>query len=1363
MSLLLALAGCNGGGNGGGGGSNEVSVAVSPIAAVVQLNQTVQMAAAVMNAPSLMIAASNGAVRTSNVVTITTTAAHGFAVGQFVTIQGVTDSSFLGTFAIASVPSPTTFTYAQNGSDASSGGGTIPQNNVRWQVNGTEGGSAATGTITPTGLYTAPSSLPPSTQATIATNGAVRDANTVTITTTAAHSFVVGQVISILGVTDPPPITATITASGAVRAGNNVTITTTAAHNFVVGQIVTISGVTDAGFNGAFAISSVPSTTTFRYFQSAADASSGGGTASAPVTTLNGTFLVATVPSSTTFTYSQTGSNVTSGGGIANSSAVKITAVSAADTSKTADASIGLDSGITLSLAPTSATLATNEFVQFTATASGGVPTTVNWSVNDVAGGNTTVGMIDASGLYTAPAAVPTPAVVTIKAQAAADPTKTVTATASIFSATQVLTLDTVWPTVVAQGSVFQDFYLTGTNFLSTTVVRFNGVAVPATAVTTVSSTLLRVRIPGSTLSAAGASPLDLTTQGGASATPAVNITVTAQRPALVGPSPDSLPAGVANTTFNFNGGYYSTSTAAEFDNAQPLGPTQDATDPTRRLQATITAPGTPGLYAVTVRNAGAAPSIAGSNLAIQATAAAPATVNVAVGNLPSAVAVNTATGTAVVLNRGDATISLIDLATDTVTNTYAVGGTMPTGVAVDNVRNLAVVANNGSNDISVIDLATGALVGGMTIPSPNATGVTPAAQLKPLAVAVNPVTGLALIVNTLTSAGSAEATVLDLNTGRIGTVCLTQGCQSLGNGPNASVAVEPRLNWGVITPGGAGPVTIVDLGAPPSPADPNALPTPRFVANLQVGVNVRGVAVNTETRRVFLTDPTTTTAQLFSLLDQAAPRVTGNTAPTAPVTGDLDSAVNPFTNVGVTVNSSSDMASLFDLCDSPPVCAPNRVLAFAAGSDPVAVEVDPGSNKAVIANEGSNNVTIATLGAIRPLHVLEVNPPQPIVTTPAVDLPITVTGFGFTGASVVRADETPLATTAVSSRRLTATIPAAMLGQARRLAIDVLDGGTRSNAYDIGIIQAIAVGDAPVAVGIDAERDIAVVTNSGADSNLMVDTVSLIDVDPASATYGMSLTPSPVAVGDNPQGVGIFSRRGTAVVSNRDSNEVSVIDIDLGSMTFGTVKATTAVGSEPIGVGIDEQSGQAVVANSGSSTVSVLDAFAGGGASLIAVSPDVRPVAVAIDPVRNQAAVASTATNSIAVVSLASSSVLFRISSVSGANGVVYDPVSDRFIATAALGNNIFVIDPVARTAQTARVGINPTSIAYNANASTLVTVNTASNSVSVMDFLDRRIRAVLPIAASDQGAVAIHPRTNVAIIADTANDRILLVQLPR
>jgi len=69
-------------------------------------------------------AAPTGAVRASNVVTITTTASHGANPGDYVTIAGVTDSSFNGSFYIASTPAPTTFTYAQTATDAGSGAGT---------------------------------------------------------------------------------------------------------------------------------------------------------------------------------------------------------------------------------------------------------------------------------------------------------------------------------------------------------------------------------------------------------------------------------------------------------------------------------------------------------------------------------------------------------------------------------------------------------------------------------------------------------------------------------------------------------------------------------------------------------------------------------------------------------------------------------------------------------------------------------------------------------------------------------------------------------------------------------------------------------------------------------------------------------------------------------------------------------------------------------------------------------------------------------------------------------------------------------------------------------------------------------------
>jgi len=74
--------------------------------------------------PTLAIAATpTGAVRANNVATITTTSAHGYQIGQTVLIVNVADATFNGTFLIASVPSATTFTYANPGANSASGDG----------------------------------------------------------------------------------------------------------------------------------------------------------------------------------------------------------------------------------------------------------------------------------------------------------------------------------------------------------------------------------------------------------------------------------------------------------------------------------------------------------------------------------------------------------------------------------------------------------------------------------------------------------------------------------------------------------------------------------------------------------------------------------------------------------------------------------------------------------------------------------------------------------------------------------------------------------------------------------------------------------------------------------------------------------------------------------------------------------------------------------------------------------------------------------------------------------------------------------------------------------------------------------------
>src|SRR6266852_4018263 len=63
---------------------------------------------------------------------------------------------------------------------------------------------------------------------------------------------------------------------------------------------------------------------------------------------------------------------------------------------------------ITISVAPTAASVAVGNTQQFTATVTGTPNTAVDWQVNSMAGGNQTIGFISTSGLYVAPSGVPT-------------------------------------------------------------------------------------------------------------------------------------------------------------------------------------------------------------------------------------------------------------------------------------------------------------------------------------------------------------------------------------------------------------------------------------------------------------------------------------------------------------------------------------------------------------------------------------------------------------------------------------------------------------------------------------------------------------------------------------------------------------------------------------------------------------------------------------------------------------------------------------------------------------------------------------------------------------------------------------------
>ncbi len=134
---------------------------------------------------------------------------------------------------------------------------------------------------------------------------------------------------------------------------------------------------------------------------------------------------------------------------------------------------------ISVTVTPATATVRAGANASFAAAISGSTNTSVTWSVNSVNGGNATMGTIDANGMYTAPASLPTPNTVTITATSAVDTTKKATSSVSLQNPIPVLT--SVSPSPITAGAF--SLTLTGSGFVPSSTVTFSGQTLTTTYV----------------------------------------------------------------------------------------------------------------------------------------------------------------------------------------------------------------------------------------------------------------------------------------------------------------------------------------------------------------------------------------------------------------------------------------------------------------------------------------------------------------------------------------------------------------------------------------------------------------------------------------------------------------------------------------------------------------------------------------------------------------------------------------------------------------------------------------------------------------------------------------------------------------
>ncbi|HEV2395746.1 MAG TPA: Ig-like domain-containing protein [Candidatus Sulfotelmatobacter sp.] len=284
---------------------------------------------------------------------------------------------------------------------------------VTWTVDNVNGGDSAHGTISSLGLYTAPQSA---------------GTHTVTATSVADNTKSASAAVTVQGNVGITPASATVIAGATeqfqatVNGQGNSSVTWSV--DGVGGGNATVGTISNSGL---YTAPPQPGNHTI----SASVGSKAVDNASAAVTVF--TFGISpnsvSLPSGSTqqFTASVQGLSNASvtwsvdgvAGGNATTGTVSatglytapaqsgthtVTATSAADTSARVSATVAV--GGSFSISPTSATIITGAMQQFTASIQGISNPTITWSVDNIAGGNSTVGTISTSGLYTAPSQV---------------------------------------------------------------------------------------------------------------------------------------------------------------------------------------------------------------------------------------------------------------------------------------------------------------------------------------------------------------------------------------------------------------------------------------------------------------------------------------------------------------------------------------------------------------------------------------------------------------------------------------------------------------------------------------------------------------------------------------------------------------------------------------------------------------------------------------------------------------------------------------------------------------------------------------------------------------------------------------------
>ena len=603
----------------------------------------------------------------------------------------------------------------------------------------------------------------------------------------------------------------------------------------------------------------------------------------------------------------------------------------------------------------------------------------------------------------------------------------------------------------------------------------------------------------------------------------------------------------------------------------------------------------------------------------------------VGTGASPSGVAVSG--GKAYVTNATSGTMTVINLADNSVLATVPVG-VSPTAVVVNSAGTRAYITNSTAGTVTVINTTNNTLVKTITVgANPSSLALTPS--------------GDRLFV---TNSGAGTVTKINTTTNTV-----TVAGIRVGNGPS-SVAITSDGKYAYVTNSASDSVSVITLstnfvsktiaGVGDSPTDVVLDAGRAYVSNLDGSVAIISTVTNTITGRVNMGTPVkslamtpdgglliaASTNDTVAAIDTAASTVvsTLTTDPTPDAASSPTLAVAANGTIYQTDNTDNVLRILNVVTTPIPNDPPETGDPIVGTPDPETGEV---TGTIVASDPDGDDLTYTATTA--PVHgTVSVEADGSFTYTPRLrdrlladedttdSFVVTVSDGRATATSEVTVSVLPADIVAGDSVTTGGT-PSGLAVSGNKAYVTNASDGTMTviNLADHSVLATVPVGVSPTAVVVNSAGTRAYVTNSTAGTVTVINTSNNTLV----ATVAVGANPSSLAL--SPDGARLF-------VTNAGSGTVTKINT-----TTNKVTVNIGVGNAPSSIAITSDNKYAYVTNSASDSVSVITVSTNGVKTIAGVGDSPTDVALGVSK-----AYVSNLDGTVAVITTSSNTITGRV-----------------------------------------------------------------------------------------------------------------------